>query len=279
MSERPDPERLLEESSGDVSGVVEYHPGDSLLHRLNPATKLVIVVGIAVCAFLFPTYRLPALLVAALLLMSLAAGVFRSVATVVAVIVVPLAAFLLPVQALFYPQNQTPLYVLEGVPVVDQLTVWREGVDFALLIVARLTAVIVAMLIVFTTTHPKKLTDALMQKGLSNKLAYVFIAALQFVPQMRQRSMQILDAQRSRGLDTSASLPRRVGAIVELLSPLLISTLISTRTRALALESRGFTRADDRTYIYEIPDTRLDRALRWGTAACVLVVAAWVVVA
>ena len=279
MTERPDPEQLLKQSGGDIGGVVEYHPGDSLLHRLNPVTKLVIVVGIAIAVFLLPTYRLPFLLVVALLLVCLAAGVFRSVAIVVLVIGVPLTAFLLPVQALFYPQNETPLYVLRGIPVISQLTIWREGIDFALLIITRLTAVIIAMLMVFTTTHPKKLTDALMQKGMSNKLAYVFIAALQFIPQMRQRSMQILDAQQSRGLDTNANLLRRIQAVVELLSPLLISTLISTRTRTLALESRRFTQTGERTFIYDIPDTSLDRALRWGTAACVVLVAAWVIFA
>lgn len=278
MTERPDPEELLEQSGSNVGGVVEYHSGNSLLHRLNPVTKLVIAVGLAITVFLLPTYQLPFLLAAALLLTSIGAGIFRSVATVVLVILVPLTAFLLPVQALFYPQNQTQLYVLTSVPVVDQLTIWREGVEFALLIIGRLSAVIIAMLMIFTTTHPKKLTDALMQKGMSNKLAYVFIAALQFIPQMRQRSMQILDAQQSRGLDTSANLLRRLQAVVELLSPLLISTLISTRTRALALESRGFTSASNRTYIYDIPDTRLDRALRWATAAGVVLVAAWVIV-
>lgn len=278
MAERPDPEQLLEQSGSNVGGIVEYHSGNSLLHRLNPVTKLVIAVGIAITVFLLPAYQLPFLLAAALLAASLAAGVFRSVATVVVVILVPLTAFLLPVQALFYPQNQTSLYVLTSVPVVGQITIWREGVEFALLIIGRLSAVITAMLMIFTTTHPKKLTDALMQKGMSNKLAYVFIAALQFIPQMRQRSMQILDAQQSRGLDTSANLLRRLRAIVELLSPLLISTLISTRTRALALESRGFTRASERTYVYTIPDTYLDRALRWATAVGVVLVAAWVIV-
>lgn len=278
MKERPDPEQLLEQSDGNIGGIVDYHAGSSLLHQINPVTKLVIVVGIAIAVFLFPTYRLPVLVAAILLLISLYVGVFRPVARVILAIGVPITVFLLPVQALFYPQNQTPLYTLQGVPMVTQLTIWREGVNFALLIIARIIAVIVAMLLVFTTTRPKKLTDSLVQKGMPNKLAYVFIAALQFIPQMRQRSMQILDAQQSRGLNTNANLFRRVRAVIELLSPLLIGTLISTRTRALALESRGFARDGERTFIYDIPDTRLDRALRWATVVGVIVVASWMVI-
>ena len=277
-TERPDPIELLEQSQRDASGVVDYRPGDSVVHGLNPVTKLVMTVGIAAVVFMMPDFRVPLAVTLVLLGVAAVSGVFRPVLKVTLVIGVPLLLILLPVQALFYPQNQTPMYVVEGVPVVEQLTFWREGVMFALLILSRLAAVIVAMMLLVTTTLPKKLTDALMQKGMSSKLAYVFIAALQFIPQMRRRSEQILDAQRARGLDTSANLFRRIKAVVELLSPLLISTLIATQTRALALESRGFTRTNERTFIYDIPDTRVDRALRWVTGLCVVAVGIWAVV-
>lgn len=278
MTERPTPRELLEQSQQEADSIIDYQSGDSIVHGLNPVTKLVIVIGIAIVVFLMPTFRIPLVVALGLLGVAAVAGVFRSVGKVTLIIGIPLLLILLPVQALFYPANQTPEYVVRNVPVVGRLTFWREGIMFALLILSRLGAVIVAMMVMVTTTLPKDLTDALMQKGMSNKFAYVFIAALQFIPQMRRRSEQILDAQQARGLDTGANLFRRVKAIVELLSPLLISTLISTQTRALALESRGFTQSGERTFIYEIPDTRLDRALRWGTGLCVIAVGVWAVV-
>ncbi len=278
MTDRLDPSQLLEQAQKDADGIVDYQPGESFVHKLNPVTKLVLTVGIAAVVFMMPDFRIPLLVMLALLGVTALSRVFWSVTKVTLVIGVPLLLILLPVQGLFYPDNQTPMYVFETVPVVGSLIFWREGIMFALLILTRLAAVIVAMMLLVNTTHPKKLTDALMRKGMSNKFAYVFIAALQFVPQMRRRSEQILDAQQARGLDTSANLFRRVKAIVELLSPLLISTLISTQTRALALESRGFSRTGDRTYIYDIPDTRIDRALRWATAFGVVAVGIWAVI-
>jgi len=278
MTERPDPNELLEQSQQEADSIIDYRPGDSFLHRRNPVTKLVMVVGVAAIAFMLPNFRLPLVIMAVLLGTAAISGVFLPVAKVTLVIGIPLLLILLPVQALFFPDNQTPMFVLEGVPIVDQLTIWREGVMFALLILSRLAAVIVAMMLFVTTTLPRKLTDALMQKGMSNKFAYVFIAALQFIPQMQRRSGKILDAQQARGLDTGANVLRRGRAVVELLSPLLISTLISTQTRALALESRGFTQTGERTYIYDIPDTTLDRALRWVTGIAVVAVAVWAVV-
>jgi len=278
MTERPDPNELLEQSQQEADSIIDYRPGDSFLHRRNPVTKLVMVVGVAAIAFMLPNFRLPLVIMAVLLGAAVISGVFLPVAKVTLVIGIPLLLILLPVQALFFPDNQTPMFVVEGVPIVDQLTIWREGVMFALLILSRLAAVIVAMMLFVTTTLPRKLTDALMQKGMSNKFAYVFIAALQFIPQMQRRSGKILDAQQARGLDTGANVLRRGRAVVELLSPLLISTLISTQTRALALESRGFTQTGERTYIYDIPDTTLDRALRWVTGIAVVAVAVWAVV-
>jgi len=278
-SERADPITLLEQSNSTAEGLIEYQPGNSFLHRLNPVTKLVALLSLAVVVFTWPGYRLPLAVTGVMLLVAAVGGVLAQAAKILLIIGVPIIGLLLPVQGLFYPGNETQLYTFAGVPVIEQVAVWQEGVEFALLISFRLTAIIVAMTLLVMTTHPKKLTDALMQRGMSHKLAYVFIAALQFVPQMRQRSSQILDAQRARGLDTGANLRRRLRAVVELLSPLLISMLISTQTRALALESRGFTRAGNRTFIYDISDTGLDKAIRWGSGILAVAVVVWVVVA
>jgi energy-coupling factor transport system permease protein len=272
---RPDPADLLERAETDTDGIVEYRPGSGILHRLDPTTKLVAVVGVAAIVFLLPDYRVVLAVAAGLLLVAAVGGVFGPVSRITVVVTAPLVAVLLPVQGLFYPANRTALATLPAVPVVGSLTVFREGVAFALLVLSRLLAVVVAMLTLVTTTHPKRLTDSLVDKGMSNKLAYVFVAALQFVPDMRRRSRTILDAQRARGLDTSAGLGRRVRALVELLSPLLIGTLVSTQTRALALESRGFTRSGERTVLLAPAESRLDRALRWGVALAVVAVAAW----
>jgi energy-coupling factor transport system permease protein len=119
----------------------------------------------------------------------------------------------------------------------------------------------------------------MVMKGLSPRFAYVFMAALQFIPEMRQQANKIVEAQQARGLDTRGSIVRRFRGLVDLLAPLLISMLISTETRSLALESRGFTRRNPRTFLFEIPDRPIDRALRWAGGLLVIAVVAWRVVA
>lgn len=272
-----DVDALIENAEGSDT-LFEYRPGSSLLHRTNPVTKLVISVGLVLIAFLLPDFRGPLLLSIALLALVIASGVARPVLAVLAAIGTPLALSLVIIQGLFYPENETVL-VAFGVPVIDSLAFYVEGVEFALLVLFRLTVLMIALLGTIVTTHPKRLTIALMEKGVSNKIAYVFMAALQFVPQMQRRARSILEAQQARGLDTSASIPRRLRSYVALMAPLLIGTLIATETRALALESRGFTRSGERTYLLDVPDTAVDRALRWLTVLAVIAVVVWRVVA
>jgi energy-coupling factor transport system permease protein len=267
------PDRLLENSQGAANSVIDYQSGNSFLHRLNPVTKLVLTVGLALIAFMLPGFRGPLLLMLCVIGVVIAARVYQSVLKVGLVIGIPLAAVLLVVQGLFYPGNETPFFTLGGIPIIGTITVWQEGIQFALTIVFQLLVAILAMLATIVTSHPRRLTTALMEKGMPRKLAYVFMSALQFVPRIRQRSNQIINAQQARGLDTSANIRRRVRALVDLLSPLLISELIAAQTRAIALKARGFTRSGTQTHLYDIPDTAIDRVLRWGTVVAVLVTA------
>lgn len=267
-----DVEALIENASG--SSLFEYRPGTSPLHQLNPVTKLVCSVSLVIIAFALPDFWGPLVLSLLLLGLVLLAGVAKPVLTIVLAVGAPLALSLVIIQGLFYPENQTVLLSF-SVPVIDQLAFFEEGVEFALLILFRLTVLMIALLGTIVTTHPKKLTIALMEKGVSNKIAYVFMAALQFIPQMQSRARAILDAQQARGLDTTASLRRRLTSYVALMAPLLIGTLIATETRALALESRGFTREGERTYLLDVPDTSLDRALRWLSVLAVIGVVVW----
>lgn len=275
MSTERDIEALIEGADGSET-LFEYQPGSSVLHRLNPVTKLVCSAALVLIAFFLSNFRVPLLLSIALFALVTAAGAARSVGAVLVAVGTPLAVSLVIIQGLFYPGNESVLVAI-SVPVIDQIVFYVEGVEFALLILFRLTVLMIALLGTIITTHPKKLTIALMEKGVSNKIAYVFMAALQFIPQMQERANSILVAQQARGLDTSSTLRQRIRSYIALMAPLLIGTLIATETRALALESRGFTREGKRTYLLEVPDTGIDRVLRWLSVLAVVTTAVWVI--
>jgi len=260
-------------------GLFDYQPGESFLHHMNPVSKLALTGSFVTVALLSPSYRVPSVLFALVIASCLLAGILGRVARLLGGLALPIAASLLFFHGLFNPRNETRLFVVDGLPVVGRIVVWEEGIRFALTILTPLLVLMVAILATVMTTHPKKLAVAMVEKGLSPRLAYVFMAALQFIPEMRDQAEAILDAQQARGLDVRANIRRRFRAFVDLLTPLLIGMLITTETRSLALESRGFTRRNPRTFLFEVPDRPVDRALRWFAGLFVVAAVAWRVVA
>jgi energy-coupling factor transport system permease protein len=111
----------------------------------------------------------------------------------------------------------------------------------------------------------------LTRRGLPGQFAYVVISSLQIIPQMQAKAQTIISAQRSRGLDTQSSFLRRVGGILPLVAPLVFGSLVEVEERAIAIEVRGFTSTRPKTFLREIPDTRLDRAIRWILIALVVI--------
>ncbi|HET7323842.1 MAG TPA: energy-coupling factor transporter transmembrane component T [Halococcus sp.] len=268
-------EEAINNPSGHRGGPVEYQPGNSVLHRLHPFTKLVLSFGFIVTAFILNDVRGPLVLLVILLVTIAVLGIFRDIARSAFVIGLPIGVSLVVIYGLFYPQNQTPLFVIQSVPLIETVIIWKEGILFGLLYYFRLMVVILSALILLKVTHPRRLSIGLAEKGVPNNLTYVFMAALQLAPQMRDQARAIADAQQARGLDIRANIVERLKAFIALMTPLLISTLIASQTRALALESRGFSRKGKRTYLLDTNDTTLDKTLRFATIGIVVVVFVW----
>jgi energy-coupling factor transporter transmembrane protein EcfT len=98
---------------------------------------------------------------------------------------------------------------------------------------------------------------------LPGTFAYVITTTLQIIPQMRKKANTIIDAQRSRGLDTEGGVVKRVKALLPLVGPLVFGSLVDVEERAIAIEARAFTSTLPKTSLRQIPDTGLDKAARW----------------
>src|ERR671920_2264459 len=157
----------------------DYRPGNSPVHLLNPVPKLAVAAPLKVIVFLLPNPWEPALITVALLGVAAVARFPGRVAKLAAVLTVPLLVAVVLVQGLFYPGNEIPLVE------VGPVTFWEEGVSYGLLVFFRVLVVVCAVLIMVFSTHPKAMMVAFIDKGLSPKLAYVFMASLQFVPEMQ----------------------------------------------------------------------------------------------
>ena len=182
--------------------------------------------------------------------------VFRPFASMFLRVTLPIAVPMLLIHSLFSPDGRTVLWTL------GPLTFKQEGLMFAVSVTSRLMAMVSAYFLLVLVTHPRDLVIALESRKVPPKVGYLVLSTLQLIPYMQRTAETILDAQRSRGLRMKGSLLKRFQSYVPLLAPLVMGSISSLEIRAMALEVRGFNLTTPRTYLHQLVDTPLDRALR-----------------
>jgi energy-coupling factor transport system permease protein len=241
-----------------------FVPAKSFLHSLNPLTKLTLVFTMIALAFFTLPWVAPALILP-VFVMGFLGKVQKQYLKVIGKLVLPTVVFMFVMQSLFLPDGETILF---SIGIFD---VSLETVTAAFLTASRLFVMILSFTLLLLTTHPSELMSDLTRRGLPPQFAYVIISTLQILPQMQAKAQTIIAAQRSRGLDTQGSFLKRVGSLVPLVGPLVFGSLVEVEERAIAIEARGFTSTRVKTSLHDVPDTGLDKAIRWSLVALVIV--------
>lgn len=242
-------------------GVPDFlgRPGPSAHHRLNPLTKATLATVTAVAAVVMGGLIGPTILVVvAVVLPAIAAGVFDRLLRTAILLALPIAISALLVNLFFFPGGETVLLR------IGPITATLEGLVFSLEILARLMAITGAITLFYLTTHPGDLVVDLERRGVSPRVAFVANASVQTVPAMVERAGQITAAQRARGLDTEGSFWRRVRGIVPIVGPVILGSIAEVEERTMALEARGFTRPGRRTLLWAPADTGIEALARWA---------------
>jgi energy-coupling factor transport system permease protein len=244
-----------------------YVEKDSLIHRIDPINKILYVLTAVSVPLILPSMAVSFLWMLTSLALLAAAKVIRQSLPVFAFVSLVLGTVVL-IQGWFYPGNQTPLFGREP------FVFYVEGLMNALRIVVRVITIVAAFLLLVLTTRPADLVEELVRRGLSPRLGYVLASIFQILPQMIKTTRTIMDAQRSRGLETEGNLWVRVKAFLPLIGLVVMSSLIHAKERALALEVRGIHFEGKRTWLREKRKYPHSRAI----GACLLLVLALSVV-
>jgi len=230
---------------------------ESFVHRLNPLTKLTLTGLLLVSGLFLPGIWTNYLLFVGIVLpLSAAAGVTKQLVRSAWKIVLPFAISLFLIQGFLWPGGTPILYV-------GPLSLKSEGLQFAVVSTGRILMIVSSFLWFSLTTRPDHLMNSLSRIGFPSNLAYVIVATIQIAPRFQSRAATILDAQRARGLETEGSLRTRARALVPLVIPLVLSSLIDVEERALAVEARAFNRQGPKTFLIELPEAAWEPAARW----------------
>ena len=229
----------------------QYFPGDTPAHRLDPRTKIVLVVLYIVALFQAKnllTYALVAVTFVTCARISKvgARALLKGLKPVV--IIVLFTGFL----NLFFTPGET-LFELGFLRLTDQ------GVYNALRMVVRIMLLIMGTFLLTYTTSPIALTDALERmlnplKKLRvpvHELAMVMSIALRFIPTLIEETDKIMSAQKARGADfESGNLIQKAKALVPVLVPLFVSSFRRADELAVAMECRCYHGGEGRTRLH-----------------------------
>ncbi len=229
---------------------------ESGYHRLNPLTKLVLAGFLMICAVTLPGLWSSYLVFFGLLVPLAAwAGVIRPLWSRIWRVVLPFAASLILIQGFFW-QGGSVLFEL------GLLSFKRQGAEFAVLSTGRILLIVASFVLLSLTTRPDYLMTALVSIGMPASLSYIVLTTLQIIPRFQAKAASILDAQRSRGLEVEGNILRRARALLPLVVPLILGSLVEIDHRAIALEARAFRRPGPRTSLIILLDSAAQNWLR-----------------
>lgn len=226
----------------------QYFPGNSILHRLDPRVKLVLLLFYLAEVFVFSNACSYMILGAAAGLLIWISGVpFRMVLRSLKPLWwIILFTFIIHL----FSHPGTPLWT------IGMFTMTWEGINQGVFISLRLILLILMSSLLTFTTSPLRLTDALesllnplKRFGLpAHELAMMMTIALRFIPTLIEETDKIMKAQESRGADFSTgSVLSRLRNMVPVLVPLFLSAFRRADELAMAMEARGYRGGIGRT--------------------------------
>ena len=231
----------------------QYFPGSTVVHRLDPRTKLLMVVLYIVALFLakwWVSYGLMlAFLVTAVVLSRIRPkALFRGLKPLLIIII--FTALI----NLFYSDGQVLVQFW-----IFRIT--REGILQAVFLVLRIMMLVMGTFLLTYTTSPIALTDGL-ESLLSplkkirfpvHELAMMMSIALRFIPTLIEETDKIISAQKARGADfETGNLFRRAKALVPILVPLFVSAFRRADELATAMECRCYHGGEGRTKMKQL---------------------------
>ncbi len=227
----------------------QYFPGNSFVHRLDPRTKLIMLVIYIVALFTASNWISYGLC-------------FAFLALTIAISTIPLKSIVRGMKPLVFILIFTGLlnlFFTAGETVLVKIwviTITLEGLVRAFFMVIRILMLITATFLLTYTTSPIALTDGL-ESLLSplkvlhvpvHELSMMMCVALRFIPTLIEETDKIMSAQKARGADfETGSLLDRVKALVPILVPLFISAFRRADELATAMECRCYQGGEGRT--------------------------------
>lgn len=226
-----------------MKGFLDYLPGTSVLHKMHPLVKIFVSILLCAAAFCSSNYffLLGVIVFNVLLgvvgngkktnktgLLERSFGIFKGL--------LKMSLFLFILQILVI---RTGTIVI---PIGKSFGFTDVGIKNGILLVLRLTAATLPLSILISVTNLNDLSNTMVKTlRIPYKYAFTFTSAIRFIPVFSSEMAGIIESQKSRGVDFDIKNPfKKLGMILPLCFPLLISSVRKIESTATAAELRGF---------------------------------------
>jgi len=227
--------------------LVEYRKLDTFLHRLNPRISLMIVLAAVVASIVWTD---PIVLTIATILFVIAGfsckfpwkqiGWVLKMALVASILIIIIQGFTLD------PSLVTKKFY-KGIVLFHALPNGRgafklDGVLYGYASSMKIYMVVIAVGILGFTVDPADIIQMLNRLPFASKnFVFIFSTAWRFIPQIQQQLFNLIDAQKTRGMELEkGKMMDRVKKVVPIVTPLLSNSLDISDQIALAMEARAF---------------------------------------
>jgi energy-coupling factor transport system permease protein len=237
----------------------QYYPGESMLHRADPRTKILLTFAYMVVIFLVNSYWgfLIAALFTALTITASNIPFKYTLKGLKPVLVIVVFAALINI------------FTVKGTPLIEYgwIQITREGIDLAVKTALRLVLLIVGASLLTLTTTPIMLTDGieklmepLKRIGVpAHEIAMMMTIALRFIPTLLEETDKIMKAQAARGADfDTGNIIQRAKSFIPVLVPLFVGAFKRADELATAMEARCYRGSEGRTRMKQLKLGRID---------------------
>jgi len=232
----------------------QYCAGDSLLHHLDPRTKIICMLLFLAATFAVGSVLWIAAFFLIVVLLFILGGISLQIFWRNIRLFIWLYAVTFIIHLFIHPGD-----MLFRVPLTGW-TATQQGVQFGVLFTVRIAVLLSLSTLLMLVTTPQDITDGLerLLKPLSKlkvpvgEIALMISIALRFVPTLMEEAARIQKAQAARGADLEGSGLKRLRKSIPMILPLFSGALKKADNLALALEARGYRGGRNRTKLIEL---------------------------
>jgi len=225
--------------------LIEYLPGDTLIHRLDVRTKMLGFLGFIILSFLFedPSFQLLIVFFTGLLAFWIKIPLRK-----IGGMLVPLLPIMISIILLtgftFSPERFDRIssrailfYILPG----DRLGATVGGFLMGTTFILRLLSMMIASTVLTLTTTMDDFTQFFQKLKVPAEISMMLTTAIRFIPTLDKKRRQIVEAQKARG--TKFNEKGIVGSIrsyLPIMIPMFINSILMANSLSIAMLNRGY---------------------------------------